>query len=118
MPSNKVQAAKQNSNKGLNSKFEEIQRKDLDALKLRVQSFENEDSEEEIIEINKGQADALFTELSRNYQGSELDVARIKQYLESSENIDCLICKIINFPVIVITDSTFGFRYTTSKVKG
>lgn len=86
MPSSKVKPSRLNSD----SKFEEIQRKNLEVLKKRVQSFE--DSDEEDIETDKTKVDALF----KNYQGNESDVARIRQFFESGENIDCLICKIIH----------------------
>lgn len=62
----------------------------MEVLKKRVQSFE--DSDEEDIETDKTKVDALF----KNYQGNESDVARIRQFFESGENIDCLICKIIH----------------------
>lgn len=88
MPSSKAKPSRLNSDTNL--KFEEIQRKNLEVLKKRVQSFE--DSDEEDIETDKTKVDALF----KNYQGNESDVARIRQFFESGENIDCLICKIIH----------------------
>lgn len=90
MLSSKIQSAKQTSNESRNSKFEEIQRKNLEVLRNRVPSYD--DSDEEDTETDKSQVDALF----RNYQGSESDVARVRQFFESGENFDCLICKILN----------------------
>lgn len=85
MPSSKVKSSRLLSDSNL--KFEEIQKKNLEVLKSRVQSID--DSDEEDIETDKTKVDALF----KNYQGNEADVARIRQFFDSGENIDCLICK-------------------------
>lgn len=96
MPSSKVQTVRQNSNGAHNSKFEEIQRKNLEELRKRVELFDD-DSDEEDFETDKNQVDALF----RNYQGSESDIGRIRQFFESGENCDCLICKIIDLYLLL-----------------
>lgn len=82
------------SDAGKNSKFEEIQKKHLEVLKRQVSSYD--DSDEEDVETDKNKVDALF----RNYTGDEADVARIRQFFESGENIDCLICKFFHVRVI------------------
>lgn len=65
----------------------EIQRKNVEVRKKE----ESDDSESDDIEADKRQVDVLF----KNYQGSEKDVERIMQFLESGENMDCLICNFI-----------------------
>lgn len=85
----KEKASKISSNSG-NAKFTEIQRRNLEAVKSRVQDFVcNDDSDEEIVEISKSQITGIF----KNYQGSDDDVSRITQFFESGDNVDCLICK-------------------------
>lgn len=69
-----------------NAKFEEIQRKNQEILKQRVENMEDSDSDEE---IDKIKVDALF----KNYTGNESDILRIQKFFESGENIDCLICE-------------------------
>lgn len=86
MPSSK---SKTPTAAGQNAKFEEIQRKNLELLKQRVNSYESSDEDEADAEVDKSKVESLF----RNYQGSEADVARIVQFFDSGENTDCLICK-------------------------
>jgi hypothetical protein len=69
-----------------NNKFKEIQKKDLELLKKRVSVVD--DSDEEEYEVDKAQVVALF----KNYQGDEIDLARIARFFDSGENVDCLIC--------------------------
>lgn len=69
-----------------NTKFEEIQRKNLDSLNKNLKF---EDSDEEIDQIDKN----VFNQLFRNYVGKEDDVANLRQFFENGESIDCLICK-------------------------
>lgn len=90
MPAPKVKSKAQKQDTNRNSKFDEIQKKNLEILKQRVNSYDD-DSDEEEVEIDKSKVEALF----RNYQGNEIDVARVAQFFESGENIDCLICKYV-----------------------
>lgn len=89
MPSSKAKSSNRTAAMNPNSKLEEIQKKNLEIFKKsRIQSTDDSDEEETEI-IDKSQVEALF----RNYQGNETDVARITQFFESGENIDCLICE-------------------------
>lgn len=107
MPSSKAKSSRLNSDSNL-SKFEEIQKKNLEVLKKRVQSFD--ESDEEDIETDKTKVDALF----KNYQGNDSDVARIRQFFESGENIDCLICKRVHSTTKLLFNY-FGFRHPASE---
>lgn len=70
-------------------KFEDIQKRDLEILKQRVHSLEESDDDDEI------EDDTSNANLFRDYAGSEVDVARVTQFLQSG-GVDCLICK-LNF---------------------
>lgn len=72
-----------------NTKFEEeksrIQRKNLETLK----SFEDSSDDEIDNEVDRKTLSGIFS----SYEGSDVDVANIKQFFENGESIDCLICK-------------------------
>lgn len=88
MPSSQGKGGRGKPEAGKNTKFEEIQKKHLEVLKRQVSTYDDSDEDEDV-ETDKNKVDALF----RNYTGDEADVARIRQFFESGENIDCLICK-------------------------
>jgi hypothetical protein len=74
-----------------NKKFAEIQKKNLEILKKRVEAFSNSDeSEDELEESGKSKIQALFV----NYQGDDSQTKKLCDFLENGENADCLICKI------------------------
>ena len=73
-----------------NKKFAEIQKRNLEILKKRVEAFSNSDESEddEVDEGGKSKIQALFV----NYQGDEQQKKKLFEYLENGENSDCLIC--------------------------
>jgi hypothetical protein len=74
-----------------NKKFAEIQRKNLEILKQRVEAYSNSDeSEDELEETGKSRIEALFV----NYKGDEKQTRKLFDFLENGENADCLICKL------------------------
>jgi hypothetical protein len=84
MPASKKSSG---SEKGRNVKFEEIQRKNLELLKERIQpDFESSDEDENNLD------DDLKNSLLKNYKGDESDVTKVLQILDGDSNDDCLIC--------------------------
>lgn len=113
MPTPKSEKPRATSNSGHNAKFEEIQKKQLEILKQRAQKFSFEDSDDEEIEIDKSHIKNLF----KNYQGNEGDVARIAQFFESGENVDCLICKNKLYINSINVLTSVYFRHSASEVQ-
>lgn len=91
MPASGSEKSRPNLNSRQSEKFDEIRKKNLAIIKERSQWVEDSD-EGELEEIDKQKINELF----KNYQGNEVDVARITQFFESGENVDCLICNNLN----------------------
>lgn len=88
MPPGKNLKANSVGGKGQNVKFEEIQKKNLELLKERIEKIDSSDDDEE----NKNVTENLKNNLLKNYQGDENDVAKVLQNLDGDSNDDCLIC--------------------------
>lgn len=84
MPESDKQKPLQRAGSSGNAKFNEIQKQNLETVKNRPQV---DDSDQEIV------AKSNINDIFKNYQGCDSDVARITQFFESGDNVDCLICK-------------------------
>lgn len=103
-------------NEKQNSKFEKIRKNNLETFKKRYEGLQFDDSDDEDFEIDKGKINELF----KNYQGNDIDIARISQFFDSGDNIDCLICEYdcscaVNF--INLINGFSGIRQVKTKDK-
>lgn len=96
------------------SRFDEIQKANIEILRKRVENYSSADDSDDDVEIDKKNIDALF----KNYEGKrdEIDQASIKifTFLENGENIDCLICKFF-FDILLFDNLFFVFRHKTNQ---
>lgn len=86
MPERDQQKPQQRSASSGNAKFNENQRS-LETVKTRVKDDDSGSDDQEIV------AKRNIADIFKNYEASDSDIARIAQFFESGDNVDCLICK-------------------------
>lgn len=87
MPEREKQKPQQRSASSGNAKFNETQRRSLVAVKNQAQDDDIGSDDQEIV------AKKNIADIFKNYEASDSDIARIAQFFESGDNVDCLICK-------------------------